>query len=704
MLVSSTFCWAAGAAGVAVLVAVGLGARRLLAAAPGGQRGLRAAIAAASALAALTVSVPGASASPLPGSTATAPAAATSWVARTPGVFGMGDSLFLQCGDTLGLGSRSLGMVGWWGGTTRDMRARMSSTDPNWPYMTESSHAEELAHFREAGSWVIGLGTNDVGILRVGEYRDNVDWFMRQAAGRPVEWFNIYQPAFGPKTARFNDVLRDAAARWPNLRILDWHGQVIANPQILHRDGLHIGSNTGCTQGRFRLIRDNAPPVAGHPVPSSTWTDAPASVPSPNPVTVTYQQSGGRSGLLGAPTSGLDCNRKKGGCVQFFAHGAIAWSAATGARVVRRVINDGWWWYSDMGTVGYPVEDTVCGLRDGGCRQRFETGTFYWSPRTAAQWVISPMQGRYAATGAENGHLGYPTTESRCNPFTRGCHQHFQRGTVSWLWASPGPTRLLLGPIHASWAAMGAENGRLGYATTERTCGLTRGGCRQHFQYGSSAWSSASGARAVFGAIRDRWHAEGAEGGRLGYPTAEERCGLARGGCVQDFQGGWITWSPTTGARVVLGAIRARWNAAGSAQGGMGYPVAEEVCGLAHGGCLQDFQWGTILWSPTTGARAVFGAIRDRWNTARSVDGGWGYPTAEERCGLTSNGCVQAFQRGAVYWSSSSGAHGVTGRIRTAWADAGAEKGRYGYPLTEQRVLNGRMMQTFQGGTVSYVR
>ena len=52
------------------------------------------------------------------------PAPDETWTATTSTVFGMGDSLFMQCGETLGLGSRSLGIVGWAGGTTDDLRAR----------------------------------------------------------------------------------------------------------------------------------------------------------------------------------------------------------------------------------------------------------------------------------------------------------------------------------------------------------------------------------------------------------------------------------------------------------------------------------------------------------------------------------------------------------------------------------------------------
>jgi uncharacterized protein with LGFP repeats len=695
-----TICKATGAAVSAALTAA-VRARRPQVAGGGPARAVRVAAIGACALVLTGVLVPAASAAPAEPATA---ATASPWVAPRPGVFGLGDSLFLQCGDSLGLGSRSLGMIGWWGGTTRDMRARLSTGTGTWPYMTEPSHAEELANFRNAGSLVIGLGTNDAGLLSVAEYRANVDWFMTQAAGRPVEWLNVYKPGIQATTDQFNKVLYDAAGRYPNLRILDWQGYARANPGALHRDGLHIGSNVGCEHGRFRLIRDNAPAVAGYTTPDPTWVNKPTVIPAPNPVSVKYQQVGGRSGFLGAATSGLDCTRKNGGCVQFFTNGAIVWSPKTGARIVQRVVNDGWWWYQDMSTVGYPLEDTVCGLRDGGCRQRFETGTFYWRAGVGAQWVIDPMRGRHSAMGAETGRLGYPTTESRCNSVTLGCYQRFQGGVVSWRWSVPEPPTAIYGAIRQRWNAAAGADGPMGYPVAEEKCGLTRGGCTQDFSWGTITWSPQTGARAVFGAIRDRWNAGGAQAGMLGYPVAEERCGLARGGCTQDFEGGVVTWSPQSGARAIYGAIRQRWNAAAGADGPMGYPVAEEICGLADGGCRQDFSWGTITWSPATGARAVFGAIRQRWDATGAASGSLGYPAAEERCGLTGGGCAQTFQRGAVYWSASSGAHGVTGRIRSAWDAAGAERGRYGYPRTDEQVVDGRIAQTFQGGTISAAR
>ena len=148
-------------------------------------------------------------------------------------------------------------------------------------------------------------------------------------------------------------------------------------------------------------------------------------------------------------------------------------------------------------------------------------------------------------------------------------------------------------------------NPGLGKAAAPITCGLPGGGCRQEYQRGAIIWSAATSARTSVGGIRATWAAAGAEGGRLGYPTSNEACGLRSGGCYQMFQGGAIIWSPATGSRVSIGGIRAAWAAAGLENGRLGYPTSNEVCGLRNGGCQQLFQGGAILWSPATGSRLI---------------------------------------------------------------------------------------------------
>ncbi|MGY1673509.1 LGFP repeat-containing protein, partial [Geodermatophilus sp. SYSU D00710] len=92
----------------------------------------------------------------------------------------------------------------------------------------------------------------------------------------------------------------------------------------------------------------------------------------------------------------------------------------------------------------------------------------------------------------------------------------------------------------------------------------------------------------------------GWENGWYGYPVAGARCGLRDGGCLQEFQGGSIYWSPATRAQAVDGAIRWAWAARGYENGHLGYPMAGGVR-LPSGDASQRFQGGTLHWSAATG-------------------------------------------------------------------------------------------------------
>ena len=531
----------------------------------------------------------------LAGTTTTA-AQAASWTASGPGVFGLGDSLFMQCGESLGLGTRSRGMIGWVGGTTEGMRQRLSSAVEEWPYMTEPSHAAERASFRYASTLVVGLGTNDVrGSVSASRYRANVDWFLQQADGRPVLWFNIVNPHFQSRVDTFNGILADAAGRWPNLRILDWADYVRDHhPEAVMDDGVHLASYTACREGRFALIQEAVPPVTGYATPDPDWEDpAPQDPPTPDPVTAEYSRTGGPTGPLGPPTGPVSCYRKGDGCIQFYAHGGITWSPETGVQTLAEDVARAWSHYAELGRIGYPVAAAVCGMPDGGCRQRFQSGWMFSSPGTGAWDLIDgPLVDRYLALGGAEGDLGYP----------------------------------------------------------------------------------------------------------LGIPV----CGAPRDGCVQRFQGGALHWSGPTGARTVAGAVLKGWSKAGGPAGALGYPVTDTICGLRKGGCGQNFRGGSVYWSSSTGARVLTGAVRARWGAARGVYGSLGYPTTSTTCGLRSGGCGQQFTGGSVYWSSATGARLVKGVIRTKWLRSGGVKGSYGYPIAEQRAISGGWTQRFRGGTLTY--
>ncbi|MCJ8505756.1 D-alanyl-D-alanine carboxypeptidase family protein [Kocuria flava] len=145
----------------------------------------------------------------------------------------------------------------------------------------------------------------------------------------------------------------------------------------------------------------------------------------------------------------------------------------------------------------------------------------------------------------------------------------------------------------------------------------------------------------------------GGAGGRLGAALGPEHCGLPREGCWRRFERGHVHWSPATGARATWGAVRAAWAAQGWERGPLGYPVSREVCGLRDAGCWQAFEGGVVLWSRASGAHPTGGAIRAAWLRHGAERGALGYPVSGESC--SGSACRQSFQRGRVEWARGGG-------------------------------------------------
>ena len=281
--------------------------------------------------------------------------------------------------------------------------------------------------------------------------------------------------------------------------------------------------------------------------------------------------------------------------------------------------------------------------------QNYTSGAACWSTTTGAHAVPGSIGRQYLANGGAGGFLGFPVGDQFCGLVGGGCGQFFQGGVIYW--SPPTSAHPVSGAILADWGATGWER-TLGYPITDMFCGL-QGGLRQHFSNGASIyWSPATGAHAVQGAIRGEYAALGWEHG-LGYPTGDMFCGLGNGGCGQFFQGGAIYWSPGTGAHAVSGAILGEWGRTGW-EHTLGYPTGEMFCGLVNGGCGQHFSnAASIYWSPTTGAHAVTGGIRSFWAAQGWERGTLGYPTSELYA--VTGAYRQNFQRGALSWNASTG-------------------------------------------------
>ena len=367
-----------------------------------------------------------------------------------------------------------------------------------------------------------------------------------------------------------------------------------------------------------------------------------------------YTQLGGETGLLGGPTRNQACGLKQGGCFQSFQNGAIYWTKATGAWSVRGGIRT--YWASqgyENGRLGYPISDEVCGLKDGGCVQQFQGGKIYWTPSDGSRHIWGAIEKNWDKTGYEFGVLGYPIGNEKCGLVNGGCFQQFQGGSIYW--SPKSDAHFTKGSIRNKWAALNYEYGRLGYPINDEVCGLKDGGCFQQFQGGAIYWAPATGSQQIWGSIVNKWSKNGYEWGSLGYPTNAETCGLKDGGCFQQFQGGSIYWSPKTDSRIISSTIRDKWTTANSEQGTLGYPTKDAVCGLKQSGCFQQFQGGKIYSTPTTGTQSIWGAIERKWNSMDYERSPLGYPTSSELSD-TDGSTYQKFQNGRIYWTQARGA------------------------------------------------
>jgi uncharacterized protein with LGFP repeats len=166
---------------------------------------------------------------------------------------------------------------------------------------------------------------------------------------------------------------------------------------------------------------------------------------------------------------------------------------------------------------------------------------------------------------------------------------------------------------------------------------------------------TAGGARVVPLVIRDAWAARNWERGPLGYPTSGAVAGAGGQGLVQSFQGGAVVATPSSGVRVLRGAVLSTWTAAGGSAGVLGWPTGDSTTAPDGVGSYGYFQGGAVYSSSSTARGYVLrGAVLDAWARTGWERGTLGYPTSETVA--AGDGTRTDFERG---WITVSGATGV---------------------------------------------
>ena len=481
------------------------------------------------------------------------------------------------------------------------------------------------------------------------------------------------------------------------------------------------------------------------------WSDATGARILSGQVYDAWAAAGWERGALGLPVSDAGTTPDGVGRFGHFENGSLYWTADTGAVRLLAPLRDRWaasgW---ERGPLGYPLTDQEPTAAGGGWA-RFQHGEVYWSATTGARLLEGPVLAGWRDRGGVSGPLGLPTSDSGTTPDGRGRYAHFQRGS---LYTVGGAVRVLPPAVVDAWARTGWERGPLGYPVGDPVPAPDGRGTVTEFEGGAVHATATTGAYAVPDAFEAAWRAVGGPAGSFGYPVADAATtpdGAAR---YQHFEGGslyrtpsgatvaldrvfvrawagqsWergplgyprtgvlptpdgrgryahfdrgsVYWTPTTGAQVLTGPVLEGWAARGWESGPLGYPTGHSRVTPDGVGRFGVFEGGSLYWTASTGGRAVSGAIRDAW-AATGWERGWlRYPTSDVRTLPDRVGRFATFQGGSVYWSPSTGAHGVPPAVRAAWASAGWERGRLGYPTRGAYRVPGALRQDFQGGYV----
>lgn len=233
----------------------------------------------------------------------------------------------------------------------------------------------------------------------------------------------------------------------------------------------------------------------------------------------------------------------------------------------------------------------------------FANGRAYWTPDAGVHEVHGAILADYLAFG---GHVafGAPVTDESITPDGVGRYNHFAgaptSGPASSYWTPATGAHMVYGDIRVVWSALGWENSPHGYPTTDELPTGNGIGRYNNFQNGAIYWKFGVGAHSVHGSIFDRYAALGWDSSVLGFPTTDETATPFSVGRYNHFEYGSIYWSPSTGAHEVYGFIRDRWAALGWEKSYLGYPTSGEFA--IPGGRRSNFQYGYIEYNAATGA------------------------------------------------------------------------------------------------------
>lgn len=315
----------------------------------------------------------------------------------------------------------------------------------------------------------------------------------------------------------------------------------------------------------------------------------------------------------------------------------------------------------------------------------------------------TPIAKKYAALGGSAGFLGAVVTAEKANSDGRGRTARYQGGNIYW--TSTTGAHEVHGDLLTEFGKQAGVNGILKYPTSDTLTTSDKKAKYNNFENGRIYYRGAAGTFAVPAPYFAKHESVGGVHGILSYPSSSVRTSSDKASRYQNYDGGRIY---VQGTRVVEihGAVFALHESLQGVHGVLGYPVTDLKPAGDDRGKGQWFEHGFIWYSATTGAHGLWGKINDRFNKNGNVKGYLRYPTSEPTPVGDGLGEYATFERGRIYASSTTDGHQVHGAVLTTYLDTyGGPQGSLGYPISELDPAGhpGGRFQQFQHGTLQYI-
>jgi uncharacterized protein with LGFP repeats len=243
-------------------------------------------------------------------------------------------------------------------------------------------------------------------------------------------------------------------------------------------------------------------------------------------------------------------------------------------------------------------------------------GAIYWTADDGAHLIYGDIWLKWIAVGGVKSNIGYPITDEAGDVDTTGKAVRFNNfkygGAIYWT-ASDG-SHLIYGSIWLKWIAAGGVKSNIGYPITDEAgdVDITGKSVRfNNFKYGGAIyWTGEDGAHLIYGDIWLKWVSIGGVKSHIGYPITDEASTPSNDARFNFFKdGGAIYWDNQHGAALIYGDIYKKYIELGGPSSFLGHPITDESSSGAYGGRYNDFTGGSIYWSTTTGAHEHNGPL-----------------------------------------------------------------------------------------------